>query len=312
MKTAYRRFRTSRPVRFSYRTGVQHYASSKPLKIGILLAVGAALLIPGGLQASRFAGTMLTRAEPVTVPVVAAQGAAAPVLPASTALPVQDDQLAKKVSAKLAGFPKDQQWSVYIEDITSKRTAAVHADTSYQPAGLAELFLLAPLESKFAAGNWSVGLQGKSLRQCVEAMLSLSDQTCTQAVSRLVNGQYADSFNESLGFAKTKIATPDSQLTTARESGELLAMLRRGSILSDKARRQVFDALYSQKRSPGITDGCTNCRVAGISSTEQGLTHSAGIVTHGPDSYVLVVMSKGGTFEQIAAVTRVVEAELYP
>lgn len=233
-------------------------------------------------------------------------------LAAAPKLPTQDKQLAKKIAAKLATFPGSQQWSVYVQDIESDRSAAINADAGYEPASFYKLFLLAPLESKFPSDKWSTRIQGKSLKSCVDLMLRLSDNACGQAIGNLINWSYADSFNESIGFSKTKFSDGRGGTTTAREVGGLFVSLKRGEILTDKARRQVFDSLYGQKHTKGIPSGCTNCRVANKTGDVNGFVHDGGVVTHGKDSYVLVIMSRGGSFDQIAELTRTIESEMYP
>lgn len=234
-------------------------------------------------------------------------------LAAASKLPTQDQQLAKKIAAKLATFPKSQQWSVYVQDIGSDRSAAINADAGYEPASFYKLFLLAPLESKFPTDKWSTRIKGKSLKTCIDLMLRLSDNACGQAIGSLINWSYADSFNESIGFNKTKFSNGQGGTTTAREVGGLFVSLRKGEILTDKARRQVFDSLYGQKHAKGIPAGCTtNCRVANKTGDINGFVHDGGVVTHGKDSYVLVVMSKGGSFDQIAELTRTIDTEMYP
>ncbi len=143
-------------------------------------------------------------------------------------------------------------------------------------------------------------------------MLRVSDNACGQAIGGLINWSYADTFNESIGFSKTKISDGKGGKTTAREVGELFVSLRKGEILTDKARRQVFDSLYGQKHASGIPAGCSECRVANKTGDVNGFVLDGGVITHGKDSYVLIVMSKGGSFAQIAEVTRSVESEMYP
>ncbi len=279
-----------------------------------VLLVAGGLSLPHIAQVGQFTNVMRARSSPTAQASHAAAAPARASLPGTSTLPAQDNDLAKKLTTKLATFPTDQQWSVYVEDIASSRAVAINGDTAYQPLALANLFLLAPLESKIPSENWTIRLQDKTLTQCVELMLRSADPLCTQAITRLVNPEYADSFNKNLGFAKTKITKPSDQQTTAREIGRLLALLGRGETLSDKARRHVFDVLYDQKRTPGISVGCGSCRAADVRTIENqtGLTHNAGIVTHGSRSYVLVIMSRGGTFEQVTGLTRMIEAELTP
>lgn len=308
--------RANRQVRFHHQRGIEYYTNSKRTLRGfaslLLLAGTATLLVFAMPYASNYLGrnTSLQSQTPLTANTKLK--AESSDVASSSKLPVQDKQLEKKIAAKLATFPKNQQWSVYVQDINSNRSASINADATYEPASFYKLFLLAPLESKFPADKWSTRIQGKSLKTCIDLMLRLSDNACGQAIGSLINWSYADSFNESIGFKKTQFSDGKGGSTTPREVGELFASLRKGEILSDKARRQIFDSLYAQKYASGIPAGCTECRVANKTGDINGFVHDGGIVTHGKESYVLVIMSKGGSFVQIADLTRAVESEMYP
>lgn len=310
MKTK-RQFRTGRPIRFSYQYGVQHYGHARPSKLAVGLMVVAMLLLPAVYQAKQLASNVLARSDqkPATaqLPTVPTQTIAP-----NSILPSQDEQLAQRIKRQLDSFPKDQKWSVYVEDIISERTAVIDGDEIYRPGNLQNLFLLPALENKVLVDTWSIKVKDKTLNQCLEAVLRVGDHSCEQIIQGLANPQYADTFNQDLGFSKTKLSSVGSQQTTARDTGTLLSKLRRGQLLSDKARRQVFDSLYGKKLATSISAGCKNCRVADTSSVQDDFVHSAAVVTHGKYSYILVIMSKGGTPQQITELTRIIEAELYP
>jgi beta-lactamase class A len=228
-------------------------------------------------------------------------------------LNAQDPALQKSVTGVLATFPKEQKWSVYVQDISSGRSANVNMDTAYPAASLYKLFLLAPLESKIPATKWESNVgSGQSLDACINAMLRISDNECATVVGSLANWQYADRFNKGTGFYDTKLSARGGPVTTAHEVGNLLVRLQNGNVLSDLARRKVFDALYSQKYADGIPAGCGHCRVANKTGDLDGYVHDAGIVTHGSRSYVLVVMSQGGSLQQIAKLTKTIDQELLP
>ncbi len=232
-------------------------------------------------------------------------------LPIATDLPKQDAGLEKSINGVIATFPKDQKWSVFVRDLETNRSATINGDDSFESASLYKLFLLAPLESKTPADKWNYyRLGGTNVKDCVDAMLRVSDNDCAKSVAYMANWNYVDQFNSSMGYKNTTVnGTPR---TTANEVGDLLVNLKRGKLLSDKARRIVFDALYAQKFTEGLPSGCANCRTANKTGQVGQVTHDAGIVTHGKRSYVIVVMSQGGNFGQIAQVTKVVEEELNP
>ena len=104
----------------------------------------------------------------------------------------------------------------------------------------------------------------------------------------------------------------DNAETNAREVGQLLTQLKTSQLLSDFGRRYVFDSLYHQDYISGIPAACDNCVVANKSTEKGDFVHDAGIVTRGQKSYVVVVMSKGGTLKQVGQITRAIDKQLNP
>lgn len=228
----------------------------------------------------------------------------------AASLPKQDTILEEHINTVLTSFPDEQKWSVYVQDLDTKRAVSINADQLYDAGSLSKLFLLAPLETKLTADKWSSRIANTTVKDCVESMLKTADSDCSKSIGYMVNLDYADHFNQSLGYSKTKLN--GTAQTTAQEVGDLLANMKQGSILSNKARRAVFDALYAPKPSEGMATGCISCRTANKTAKTGAVTHDAGIVTHGKHNYVLVIMSKGGTTAQIAQITKAIEAELNP
>lgn len=300
-----------KPAHFHYQKGA--YRSSHKLRntMGIFVALA---LIGGLVKAdvvSVFASSTRNNQTVETTQTTTNAQATDSSIPVATSLPKQDAQLESSINQVIKEFPKEQQWSVYVQDLSTNRAANVHADELYDAASLSKLFLLAPLESKTPTDKWSYYRIGNTnVKDCVDAMLRVSDNDCAKSIGAMVNWNYVDQFNRSLGYSKTTLTgTPK---TTAAEVGDLLVNLKKGKMLSDKARRSVFDSLYAQKFTEGLPSGCINCRTANKTGQTDTVTHDAGIVTHGQRSYVIVVMSKGGNFAQIAQITKAVETELNP
>jgi beta-lactamase class A len=222
----------------------------------------------------------------------------------------QEDELLKlAINDKLATFPSTQKWSVFVHDLNSDRTVNINVDDEYDSASLYKLFLLEALEHKLPHDEWKRTNVGKTkISQCLESMLKVADNPCSEPLVEYLGGEYVDEINQKNGFVKTSVAGASGRKTTPSEVGELLIRLKKGHILSDKSRRFVFDALYQQTYSKGIPSGCINCRTANKSGELNSVSHDAGVVTHGANSYVLVIMSEGGTFEQITDLTRLIDS----
>lgn len=225
----------------------------------------------------------------------------------------EDVGLSGTIKEKLDTMPKDTKWSVSVRDLNSGRMANINADNQMESASLYKLFLLAPLEKKISADNWKSKVGDKTINACVEAMIKVSDNDCPQALGNYINWKTIDTYNESLGFKNTKIGKKDQQVTSSRDVSELMYRLQNSQILSDKARRLVFDALYGQKYRTGIPTGCgSECLVGNKTGDLSKVKHDAAIVTHGSAKYVVVVMSEGGSWQQIGDIARAVDIAMLP
>lgn len=224
----------------------------------------------------------------------------------------QDNEvLTALITEKIAGFPKGQTWAVFAYDLQDGRTVKVGTDKVFESASLYKLFLLEALENKLPFDKWQrTKLPDRTtVQDCVKAMLQSSDSACAEDLGQYVGWESIDELNQKNGFSSSKVSANNGRKTTAADSGELMVRLKKGQILSDKARRFVFDALYQQTNTKGITLGCNGCRPADKIGESSTVVHDAGVVTHGGRSYVLVILSQGGNFDQIAELTRIIDTE---
>lgn len=223
----------------------------------------------------------------------------------------EDEQLAKNVKSKLKNVPGAQKWSVYIRDVKSDRMASINADNTFEATNLSNLFMTIPLEAKLDSASWNYRAGKSTVAKCVQLMISSSDATCSQSVSQYADLKNSEGVLNGASFKKTTLK--DKQQTTARETGELLYRLQSSQLLSDKARRIVFDGLYGQKMREGIPAGCDQkCLIANIAGESKTVRHDAAIVTTGDSQYVVVIMTNGGSWSQIADVASFVHQELKP
>lgn len=225
----------------------------------------------------------------------------------------EDTSLVKTIQEEVDQMPEGSEWEVSLRDLKSGRMANVNSDTSMQAASIYKLFLLAPLEKKINADNWRSVIGKTSINDCVMAMIKVSDNDCPQSLANYINWKNIDPHNQTLGFKNTKINSKDGQTTTARDVSEMMYRLQNSQILSDKARRLVFDALYEQKSRSGIPAGCgSECLVGNKTGDLDGYRHDAAVVTHGSSKYVLVIMTKNATWGQIADLAGTIDREMLP
>ncbi len=226
----------------------------------------------------------------------------------------QDAGLESAVKGVLNTYPSSQKWSVFVQDLSSTRSLSINTDKSYDIGGLYKLFLPFPLEDKVPSDNWSSWyISNSNLSYCVGAMFKeTSDDNCAKSIGNMIKWEFASHYVQDHGYGHTKIDDINST-STPRDIGSLLINLKRNKILSDSARRTIFDSLYipkSKNTNSGIAKACKDCRVANMVASVNGSIHDAGVVTRGNHSYVVVIMSKNGTSKQITQIAKAIDAEL--
>lgn len=225
----------------------------------------------------------------------------------------EDEVLVGAIKGKIKEMPEGSEWQVSVRDLKSGRMANINSDTPMTSASLSKLFLLAPLEKRISADNWKSYIGRQSINDCVTVMIRVSDNDCAKLIGNYVGWRNVDSHNQSLGFMKTKLNIDNGQVTTAREVNDVMYRLQNSMILSDKARRLVFDALYSQKYRDGIATGCgQGCLVASKHGEIDEYKHDAAIVTHESSQYVVVIMTKNAKWSNIAELAKVIDREMLP
>lgn len=224
---------------------------------------------------------------------------------------IQDNELlSDALKKKISSFPKNQDWSVFVYDLRNDKTVNINSDQQHDAASLYKLFLVEALEKKLSQDKWDYTyVSGKSISDCVISMLQTGDDPCSELLAEYIGWEYIDNYNLENGYTNTKFSGLEGRVTTAKDVGEIFVRLKKGHVLSDYTRRTVIDALYQQEYKQGIAKGCDKCRVAAKAGELNGISHDAGIVTHGNKNYVVVAMSKNGTFKQISELVKIVDAD---
>lgn len=227
----------------------------------------------------------------------------------------ENEILKDRISQFLDTFPQEQQWSVYMYDMDGGETVNINSARVMAAGSVYKLFLLEALENKLSYDKWQYTWtdDGTNVSECVQDMLRSSDSACAESLGKYIGWDYIDAVNHKSGFKNTKMTENEGRETTAADAGELLIRLKRGQALSDNARRFIFDTLYQQINSKGMMAGCgNNCRTADKIGIMDDVANDVGIVTHGGHSYVLAIMSKGGSLKQITKLTKFIETERNP
>jgi beta-lactamase class A len=226
----------------------------------------------------------------------------------------ENEALKESISQELATFPADQQWSVYMYDLKGGSMVNINSGKVMAAGSVYKLFLLEALENKLPYERWQYTWMsdGTSISDCVYGMLRSTDSACGENLGKYIGWDYIDAVAHKSGFKDTKMTENAGRETTAADAGELFIRLKKGQMLSDNARRFVFDAMYQQINIKWIMAGCGNCRAADKTGIMDDVANDVGIVTHGGHSYVLAIMSKGGSLKQIAKLTKFIELQRNP
>ena len=310
MKNIKNYFDRNQQVYFNHRYGTHNYRNRRKLLVGWLLGpvtVAGLLLLFTGLIMPLIKNL---KSPPVSLnsqPVVA--GTIAKNEPKKIKqLNPDNTELESVIKSEMRQFPATGQWSVYVYDLKDDSIVDINAGQTHDAASLYKLFMLARLEEKLPYDQWSsTWLVDQNVYDCVYNMLRQDDDPCGEDLAEYLDPDSVDKYNQKNGYKNTRLSGNAGKQTTAREVGRLIVDLKNGQMLSDNARRFIFDALYSQQLEKGIQPGCGDCRTANKPAQLSGAAYDAGVITHGQRSYVLVIMSQGGNFKQISQLTKLVD-----
>lgn len=215
----------------------------------------------------------------------------------------EDKDLAKGIKKKVDSMPRNTKWAISVRDLSSERMANINADEHVEAGHLGTMFLLSALERKQSPDRWEYRMNTRTYQDCVINMIRNSDTICSDALGGRIGWNNIDSVNRGLGFGNTTVRGDGKHRTTAREVSDLLYRLQNSQILEDKARRVVFDGLYAQQHKDGVPKACgTDCLVAHKTAEHGELKHDAAIVTAKDRKYIIVILSSGTSWAQVADV----------
>lgn len=191
------------------------------------------------------------------------------------------------------------------------RRATYNGDTSFTTASTYKLFIAYSTLKRIESGEWKWTDQvqgGRDLTKCFDDMIVVSDNECAHALLDKIGYRPLTNEAKAIGAVNTSFLGSDGIKTTAEDLALLLAELQTGQILQQQANRDILiNAMKRNIYRQGIPKG-----VAGIVANKVGfldaLLHDAGIVYATSGTYVLVIMTNGSSWGNIAELTRQLEA----
>ena len=200
--------------------------------------------------------------------------------------------------------------SMLIELSGQNRRAEYNSGKSFVAASTYKVFVAYSTLKRIEAGTWKWSDQiqgGRDLAKCFDDMIVRSDNPCAEALLSKIGYSTFTSEMRSAGFTNTGVMS-DGTKTSAADLGLLLSLLQTGQILGQQSSRDTLIAamkrnIYRQGIPSGV--GGTVANKVGFIN---GLLHDAGIVYATTGTYVLVIMTDGSSWANIAELTRQIEA----
>jgi beta-lactamase class A len=181
------------------------------------------------------------------------------------------------------------------------RSGKANGNKQYTAASTYKLFVAYAVFKEIDAGtmHWTDGVvNGMNVEQCFDAMIVKSDNPCAKTLGDNIGWGKIDGQMDGLGLTSTNVAS-GNMLTTASDLALFLYKLENGTLVSSTHRARLLDAMKRQIYRSGIPAG-TGVSVADKVGFIDGLLHDAGIVYGPKRSYVLVIMSNGSSWSQLA------------
>lgn len=197
-----------------------------------------------------------------------------------------------------------ETWSVAVQSIDGPQfSAQLNQDKTYTSASLQKLMMALPLYQQIPVEHQKgirLQVDGRqlSMQSCVDVMLRLSDQACSDAVAKYLDfGKAAQSLKK-ISLTKTSFSGTQDVKTTAADVNSYLIALR-SDALPRTAQELVLQLLREQTFRDGIPTGCPGCQVANKSASSDAVEHDTALIRYSGGTYALTIMTANGDAAEI-------------
>ena len=239
--------------------------------------------------------TVQALASPQEVAVHAEAGDAATPAASPALSPAQEQtglqQLLNSFVSSHTGGPYD----IVVQDLHSGAGAGIDPDRSFLSASLYKLFVADQIYHMIDTGNLSYGAAAgggtnNTIRGCLDLMITISDNTCGQALGRILDWGAQNPALAAQGFGETDLTTP--QQTSARDVALLFEKLYNGTLDSAASNAAFLTLLKNQEINDRLPQGLPpGTVIAHKTGNLDNVVHDAGIVYGPKTDYLVVVMS---------------------
>jgi beta-lactamase class A len=203
-------------------------------------------------------------------------------------------------------------YSVSMRELSGqRRNASYRADVVTTTASTYKLFVAYSSLLRVESGEWQWSDYingGRNLTQCFEDMIEKSDNECAVALLRKVGVRPLTDEAHAIGATHTSFLVSNDIKSTAEDESLLLGLLESGQILKQQSSRDIWiTALKNDVYRQGIPKGIPSAVVANKVGFLDGLLHDAAIVYSPKGTYVLVIMTNGSSWGNIAELAGQIE-----
>jgi len=189
-------------------------------------------------------------------------------------------------------------FNVVVEDIASGVHASRGADRVVLSASLYKLFVARELLRRIAEGRLARSAPandgaGHTVGQCLQLMITISDNACGLAGLRMVGGGALDAGLTADGYPATRLESP--QRTSAHDIALFLLRARDGTLLGpgrDQEAHELYGLLQAQQINDRLPKGLPpGTPIAHKTGDRIGWAHDAGIIAGPRGDFLLVVLT---------------------
>jgi beta-lactamase class A len=186
-------------------------------------------------------------------------------------------------------------------------SASVNGDKAYAPASTYKLFVAYAILKQIENDQRHWGddaTAGQTVSQCFDNMIINSDNTCAEWFGGQIGWKTITDMIHAAGLSgATSLNTPRGFVATADDEVLFLTKLQTGQLLNPDSTGRLLGVMRRQVYRAGIPAGA-GVPVADKVGFLDGLLHDAAIVYAPSGTYVLVIMTNGSSWGEIADTAR--------
>jgi len=218
------------------------------------------------------------------------------------------------LSALMANFASSNAgtYGIALTELSgSYRWATYNGARKFTTASTYKLFVAYSTLLRIESGDlkWTDQIHGgRDLTKCFDDMIVISDNDCAHALVDIISNSAIHNEASAIGATNTSFLDAQSYKTSASDLALLLSKLYSGQILANQSTRDILiNAMKRNVYRQGIPSGISET-VADKVGFLWALLHDVAIVYSSSGTYVLVILTDGSSWGNIAELARQLEA----